>query len=55
MYFPPIQEILQNISIYVDVVALDLTDWIICIIAALIPLITLETAKWVNRVRGQYY
>ncbi len=55
MYFPPIQEILQRISIHIDVVALDLTDWIICIIAALIPLITLETAKWVNRVRGQYY
>lgn len=55
MYFPPIQEILQIFSIYVDIVALDLGDWIICLLAALVPLFLLETAKWVNRVRGQYY
>ncbi|MFX0152283.1 MAG: cation-translocating P-type ATPase [Candidatus Hodarchaeota archaeon] len=55
MYFPPIQEILQSFSIYLDVVALDPGDWMICLLAALVPLFVLETAKWVNRVRGQYY
>ena len=30
-------------------------DWLICLIAAVIPVIVIETAKWVNRTRGEYY
>ena len=55
MYIPVFQEIAANIGVYVDIIALDLNDWLLCIIAALIPLFVLEITKWLNRVRGQYY
>ncbi|MHA2248258.1 MAG: cation-translocating P-type ATPase, partial [Candidatus Hodarchaeales archaeon] len=55
MYIPVFQEIAKGIGVYVDIIALDIGDWILCILCALIPLFVLETAKWLNRVRGQYY
>ncbi len=55
MYIKEIQSLIQPLGIYVDIIALEIGDWIICIIAALIPLIVLETTKWFNRVRGEYY
>ena len=56
MYFPDLsQNLIKGIGLYVDVIALDLGDWFFCIVAALIPLLVLETTKWINRVRGQYY
>jgi Ca2+-transporting ATPase len=54
MYFPPIQEILERF-LQVDIIGLNAGDWFICLIAAIIPVIILETAKWFNRVRGEYY
>lgn len=56
MYFPDIsQNLIKDFGLYVDVVALDIGDWFLCVIAAIIPLLVLETSKWLNRVRGQYY
>ncbi|MHA1226341.1 MAG: cation-translocating P-type ATPase [Candidatus Hodarchaeales archaeon] len=56
MYIPSIQEnILEKIGVYVDIIGLSLGDWFVCLIAALIPLLVLETAKWINRLRGEYY
>ncbi|MFX1517336.1 MAG: HAD-IC family P-type ATPase, partial [Promethearchaeota archaeon] len=56
MYLPVIsQNLIKGFGLYVDVIALDVGDWFLCIIAALIPLLVLETTKWLNRVRGQYY
>lgn len=56
MYFPNLsQDLVKDFGLYVDVIALDIGDWVLCIVAALIPLLVLETSKWINRVRGQYY
>ena len=56
MYIPAIQYFVFNtIGIYIDIIALDPMDWIICITAALIPLFILETLKWTNRRFGLYY
>ncbi|MFW9904514.1 MAG: cation-translocating P-type ATPase [Candidatus Thorarchaeota archaeon] len=56
MYFPNLsQNLIKGFGLYVDVIALDIGDWFLCIVAALIPLFVLETSKWVNRIRGQYY
>ena len=56
MYIPDLsQNLIKGIGLYVDVVALDIGDWFLCIVAALIPLLVLETSKWVNRLRGQSY
>ncbi len=55
MYIKEIQELVARFGIYVDIIGLDFGDWILCIIAALIPLFILETTKWINRLRGQYY
>ncbi len=54
MYVPIFQEIVAGL-VYVDIIALDPSDWLLCIIAALIPLFVLELTKWINRIRGQYY
>ncbi|MHA2293354.1 MAG: cation-translocating P-type ATPase [Candidatus Hodarchaeales archaeon] len=55
MYVPVLQSILTSIGLYVDIVGLDMFDWFLCIIGALIPIFVLEFVKWVNRIRGQYY
>jgi len=55
MYFTPIQVLFADFGLYLDIIALSLGDWILCLIAALIPVLVLETAKWYNRSRGQYY
>ncbi|UCG02916.1 MAG: cation-transporting P-type ATPase [Candidatus Heimdallarchaeota archaeon] len=56
MYLPDLsQNLIKGFGLYVDIVALDIGDWFLCIVAALIPLVVLETSKWVNRVRGKYY
>ncbi len=55
MYIPIFQEIVAGLGVYVDIIALDPSDWLLCIIAALIPLFVLEITKWINRVRGQFY
>ncbi len=55
MYFKDLQQILNAMGIQLDIIALSLGDWMICIIAAVIPVVTLEIAKWYNRSRGEYY
>lgn len=55
MYVPTIQGILRPFSLYVDVIALDLGDWVLSFIGALVPLLVLESGKWIVRARGQYY
>ncbi|WP_455143131.1 cation-translocating P-type ATPase [Candidatus Hodarchaeum mangrovi] len=56
MYIPFLQSgILESIGIYIDIIGLDISDWIICITAALVPLGVLECVKWVYRLRGEYY
>jgi Ca2+-transporting ATPase len=55
MYLPVLQEIVGFIGIYVDILGLSIIDWLICLIAAVIPVVIIETAKWVNRSRGEYY
>ncbi len=55
MYIPAIQGFLGSIGVQLDIIGLSLNDWILCFVAALIPLGVLETAKWFNRKRGQYY
>jgi len=56
MYIPFLQSgILETIGIYIDIIGLDISDWIICIAAALVPLGVLECVKWVYRLRGEYY
>ncbi|MFX0014369.1 MAG: cation-translocating P-type ATPase [Promethearchaeota archaeon] len=55
MYIPLFQNLIANFGLYVDIIALEVNDWILCIIAALIPLFVLESLKWFNRIRGQYY
>jgi Ca2+-transporting ATPase len=55
MYIPPIQSLLGSFGVQLDIIGLSLNDWILCFVAAVIPLGVLETAKWFNRSRGQYY
>jgi len=56
MYLPDLsQNLIKGFGQYVDIIALDVGDWFLCIVAAVIPLLVLETTKWFNRVRGQYY
>jgi Ca2+-transporting ATPase len=54
MYFPFIQSLVTGI-IDIDVIALSLSDWSICLIGAFIPVLVIETAKWINRTKGEYY
>lgn len=55
MYIPAIQSLLVSFGVHLDIIALSLNDWILCLVAALIPLAVLEAAKWFNRLKGQYY
>ncbi|MFX0085892.1 MAG: cation-translocating P-type ATPase [Candidatus Hodarchaeota archaeon] len=55
MYIPAIQTFLASFNVDLDVIALSIDDWILCIIAASIPIIALESAKWYNRYKGQFY
>jgi Ca2+-transporting ATPase len=55
MYLPTLQEFAAGIGIYVDIIALSIGDWLICLIGAIIPVLVIETAKWINRLRGEYY
>ncbi|MHA2176109.1 MAG: cation-translocating P-type ATPase [Candidatus Hodarchaeales archaeon] len=55
MYFPPIQELLAGINLYVDVIGLSIFDWVLCFLGALVPVLVIEGAKWTNRIRGVYY
>ncbi len=55
MYIPIFQEIIAGIGVYVDILGLSISDWLICLVAATIPVIVIEAAKWFNRSRGKYY
>ncbi len=55
MYLPALQEFAAGIGVYVDILALSIGDWFICLIGAIIPVLVIETAKWINRSRGEYY
>jgi Ca2+-transporting ATPase len=55
MYVPAIQEFAAGIGLYIDILGLSPGDWLICLIGAIIPVLVIETAKWINRLRGEYY
>ncbi|HKZ42484.1 MAG TPA: HAD-IC family P-type ATPase, partial [Candidatus Hodarchaeales archaeon] len=55
MYFPPVQEIIASTKFYLDIIGLSLTDWIICIILGLLPILVLELAKYNNRRTKTYF
>ena len=55
MYIPILQELVAGFGLYLDIIGLSLADWLICLMAAIIPVLVIETAKWVNRTRGEYY
>ena len=55
MYIPAIQEFAAGIGLYIDILGLSPGDWLICLIGAIIPVLVIETAKWINRLRGEYY
>jgi hypothetical protein len=55
MYLPPLQEFAAGLGVYVDIIGLSLFDWIICFVGALVPVLVIEGAKWINRIRGVYY
>ncbi|MHA2110897.1 MAG: cation transporting ATPase C-terminal domain-containing protein, partial [Candidatus Hodarchaeales archaeon] len=54
MYIPSIQSLVTGI-IDIDIIGLSIGDWGICLVGAIIPVLVIETAKWINRLRGEYY
>ncbi|MCK4848325.1 MAG: cation-transporting P-type ATPase, partial [Candidatus Heimdallarchaeota archaeon] len=54
MYIPGIQSLVKGI-INIDIIGLSISDWGICLVGAIIPVLMIETAKWINRSRGEYF
>lgn len=54
MYVPEIQGSFASVF-PLDIIALSLEDWLVCMIAGLIPITALEFIKFTNRRSGQYY
>ncbi|MHA1236841.1 MAG: cation-translocating P-type ATPase, partial [Candidatus Hodarchaeales archaeon] len=54
MYIPGIQSLVKGI-INIDIIGLSISDWGICLVGAIIPVLMIETAKWINRSKGEYF
>jgi hypothetical protein len=54
MYIPGIQSLVKGI-INIDIIGLSISDWGICLVGAVIPVLVIEIAKWINRSRGEYF
>ena len=55
MYLPFIQDIFANLGITADIIYLDISDWIICLIAGILPVLSLELYKLYKRNKGVYF
>ena len=55
MYIPLIQQIALIIGFRVDVIPLDPIDWIICLLAGLLPIFSIESYKYYTRSKGEFF
>ncbi|MHA2364357.1 MAG: cation-translocating P-type ATPase [Candidatus Hodarchaeales archaeon] len=55
MYLPFLQDLIGYGGITIDLIFLDPLDWLICIIAGLLPIVSLELYKANIRKQGKYF